>query len=275
MLITGCSSGFGLCAARLLAERGDTVYATVRNPARAEKLKAARDSGLPIRIVSLDVRDAQRAEAVVTEMIDEGGVDALVNNAGVSMFAAVEEVSIEQSLAVLETNYLGPLRLIRLVLPHMRAQGSGRIVNVSSTTGYAPVAFLSSYTASKQALDSMSLCLAAEVYNTGIQISLICPAAYETGVADNFWIPDTPTDEPRYREVSERIVGLWKRDAANKDPLDVGRAIVDAVHAAEPPVRILVDDDARSAFELHRRMSDDEWVEQMATLGHRVGLDSA
>jgi NAD(P)-dependent dehydrogenase (short-subunit alcohol dehydrogenase family) len=273
VLITGCSSGFGLGAARLFAERGDTVYATVRDPDKAVELRAAQESGLPIRIVPLDVRDATRAEAVVREMINEGGIEALVNNAGVSMFAAVEEVSIDLAQAVLETNYLGPLRLIRLVLPHMRAQRSGRIVNVCSTAGYAPVAFLSTYTASKQALDSMSLCLAAELHNSGIRVSLICPAAYQTGVGGNFWAPDTETNVPRYRETAERIVGLWKDDAANKDPLVVAHAIVEAVHAADPPVRVLVDDDARSAYELRRRMTDDEWVEQMATLGHRVGLD--
>jgi NAD(P)-dependent dehydrogenase (short-subunit alcohol dehydrogenase family) len=272
VLITGCSSGFGLAAARLLAERGDTVYATVRDPNRADALRAARASGLPIQIVTLDVRDAAQAQDVVTSMLAEGGIDALVNNAGVSMFAALEEVSVEQAVAMFETNYFGPLRLIRLVLPHMRAQGGGRIVNVSSTAGYAPVAFLSTYTAAKHALDSMSLCLAAEVRSFGIRVLLVCPSAYETGVGDNFWFPDADSDEPSYRETAENIVVRWKEDAANKDPIDVARAIVNAVHGPESPIRTLVDDDARSAHELHGRMTDDEWVEQMAALGHRVGL---
>lgn len=266
VLITGCSSGFGLGAARLLAERGDVVYATVRDLERATELVAARGGGLPISILPLDVRDAQRAEEVVRQIVDEGGIDGLVNNAGVSMYAAMEESSIDQARAMMETNYFGPLRLIKLVLPHMRRQGHGRIVNVSSGAGYMPVPYVSTYTATKHALDGMTFCLAVELAPFGVKFSVISPGGYNTAVGGNLWEPDALTDEPHYRETAARALARWWQHVSNRDPIEVAQAIVDALHEEDPPLRRFVGDDLEREIKAFRALGDDEWLARQLAL---------
>ena len=137
VLITGCSSGFGLETALAFARKGETTYASMRNLARADRLvERARAEGLTVELLTLDVDDDASVATAVSEVEDRHGrIDVLVNNAGVDHTGAVETIDMDRARAVLETNYWGPVRTIRAVLPGMRARRAGVIINVSSASG--------------------------------------------------------------------------------------------------------------------------------------------
>lgn len=178
-LVTGCSSGLGRALAGAAAQAGDLVIATARRPASLNDLA----DRYPDRVsaVALDVCDAEQCEAAVAHAVDRfGGVDVLVNNAGAGLFGAVEEVSDEELRAQLEVLTVAPWRLTRLVLPLMRRQGHGHVVNVSSIAGRMGLPGLSAYVTGKYALEGMSQALAAEVAPFGIRVHAVEPGGFAT-----------------------------------------------------------------------------------------------
>jgi NAD(P)-dependent dehydrogenase (short-subunit alcohol dehydrogenase family) len=157
VLITGCSSGFGLLTAQTFARRGDQVFATVRDLSTAGALREVRDAEeLPISILQLDVRDAASVHSAVSAALDGGPIDVLVNNAGYSFLGAVEEIDDDELLQQFDTNVFGVVRLVRTVAPAMRTHGSGIIVNVSSIASSAALPFGGAYCASKAAVSLLS-----------------------------------------------------------------------------------------------------------------------
>src|SRR5262245_43401756 len=143
VLITGASSGIGRVTAELLAGRGHRVFGGVRAPASTVPLAG-------VELVPLDVRDEASVRACVEAVSSRAGrIDVLINNAGINLVGAVEETSIEQAQALFDTNVLGALRMIQAVLPGMRRQGSGLIVNISSTLGFLPAPFMGIYASTK------------------------------------------------------------------------------------------------------------------------------
>ena len=155
VLITGCSSGFGLEAALAFARRGDTVCATMRSLAKADGLqKRAKAEGLTVHVHQLDVTDPASVTQAVSDVVAEHGrIDVLVNNAGVAYSGAVETMRVERALAAMDTNFWGAFRMIQEVVPAMRQQRSGVVINVSSVAGRVPAtAYTSMYAASKHAL---------------------------------------------------------------------------------------------------------------------------
>ncbi|MEE4544811.1 SDR family oxidoreductase [Streptomyces sp. V4-01] len=178
-LVTGCSSGLGRALATAAAHAGDLVVATARRPEDVEDLARAHPGR--ISTLALDVCDAAQCEAAVAHAADRfGGVDVLVNNAGSGLFGAVEEVSDEELRAQLDTLVVSAWRLTRLVLPAMRRQGAGHVVNVSSLAGRMGFPGLSAYVAGKYALEGMSQALAAEVASFGIRVTAVEPGAFAT-----------------------------------------------------------------------------------------------
>jgi NAD(P)-dependent dehydrogenase (short-subunit alcohol dehydrogenase family) len=178
-LVTGCSSGLGRALAGAAAQAGDLVVATARRPATMTDLA----DRYPDRVsaVALDVCDAEQCEAAVAHAVDRfGGVDVLVNNAGAGLFGAVEEVSDDELRAQLEVLTVAPWRLTRLVLPLMRRQGFGHIVNVSSIAGRMGLPGLSAYVTGKYALEGMSQALAAEVAPFGLRVHAVEPGGFAT-----------------------------------------------------------------------------------------------
>jgi NAD(P)-dependent dehydrogenase (short-subunit alcohol dehydrogenase family) len=136
ILITGCSSGFGLLTAVEFARAGDDVYAGVRDAGTADQLRAAAEQHQNLSMVVVDVVDPVSVEACVSRVIAASGrIDVLVNNAAVATFAAVEDTEEDEARRIMETNFMGPLRVTRAVLPQMRAQGGGRVILVSSVNG--------------------------------------------------------------------------------------------------------------------------------------------
>jgi NAD(P)-dependent dehydrogenase (short-subunit alcohol dehydrogenase family) len=181
VLITGCSSGFGLHTAQTFARRGHHVVATVRDIRTADELRGVRDTEhLPISILQLDVRDTGSVHSAVSAALDAGPIDVLINNAGYSFRAAVEETDDDELLRQFDTNLFGVVRLVRAVAPGMRARRCGTIVNVSSVVTSAPLPFSGGYTSSKAALSALTESMHYELAPFGIRVVLIEPGPYPT-----------------------------------------------------------------------------------------------
>ncbi len=255
VLITGCSTGIGLRTAVAFAKAGDTVVATMRNTAKADGLrKAAAEAGVEVDVVALDVTDDASAAAAIADVLERHGrLDVLITNAGVGLSGAVEDFPEDQARTTLETNLWGPVRMARLVLPGMRAQGSGVIVNLSSILGRVPAfpgyAF---YAASKHALGALSESLAAEVGPFGIRVVCVEPGYYDTALSDTVdRLRDELDPASPYADLSRFMLDLSKSLLVNGgDPGDVATAIVAAVADPATPLHLLVGADAEAFVEL-------------------------
>src|SRR5438270_12150434 len=229
-LVTGASSGIGEATAKRLATAGYKVYGTSRRGAQPGQRSFA--------MLPLDVTSDESVEAAVRELIRlEGRIDLLVNNAGFGVApAGAEESSIDQAKAIFETNFFGLIRMTRAVVPHMRRQGNGRIINIGSVLGFLPMPYGALYAATKHALEGYSESLDHELRTRGIRVSVIEPAYTKTQFDANFLEPDAKLDE--YREAR---AGVGKRlsevMAAADQPSGVADVVVKAASAARPKLR--------------------------------------
>ncbi len=200
VLITGASAGLGREAAILLATQGHTVYAGAR---RVDRLAELAGSG--ITAVEMDVTTAGDNERAVNRIIEaEGRIDVLINNAGFGIYGPVEDVPLDDARYQFEVNLFGVAHLTQLVLPHMRAQGSGRIVNISSMVGKVFTPMGAWYIATKHALEGWSDCLRLETAPFGIQVVLIEPGAIQTEFGDVMVaeLAKIPADSPYHPRIA-------------------------------------------------------------------------
>src|SRR2546421_8356297 len=229
-LVTGASSGIGKATAERLATAGYKVYGTSR--------RGATPGQRSFEMLSLDVTSDESVAAAVNALLrSEGRVDLLVNNAGFSVApAGAEESSIEQARAIFETNFFGIVRMTRAVLPHMRRQGSGRIMNIGSVLGFLPAPYMALYAATKHAVEGYSESLDHELRTRGIRVSVIEPAYTKTPFDANFMEPDAKLDE--YREaragVSKRVNEVM---TTAEPPGVVADTVLKAANAAHPKIR--------------------------------------
>ncbi|MEU0663020.1 SDR family oxidoreductase [Streptomyces lavendulocolor] len=258
-LVTGCSSGLGRALAAAAARAGHDVAATARKTADLDDLVAA----WPGRVlpIPLELRDAAQCEEAVRVAADLlGGIDVLVNNAGAGLFGAVEEVSDAEVRDQLETLVVGPWRLVRLVLPLMRAQGHGHIVNVSSTAGRMPFPGLGAYVTGKHALEGMSRTLAAEVAPQGIRVTVIEPGGFATRYGAS--LAESGRRLSAYSTVTAETLRGVRGMAENPDmgrPEDCAAQVLGIVGADGPaPLRIPIGDDAYASLEAVEQASREE-----------------
>jgi NAD(P)-dependent dehydrogenase (short-subunit alcohol dehydrogenase family) len=229
-LVTGASSGIGEATAHRLSTAGYKVYGTSRRGARA---------GQPsFEMLPLDVTSDASVEAAIKELMRlEGRIDLLVNNAGFSTApAGAEESSIDQAQAIFDTNFFGIVRMTRAVLPHMRRQGSGRIINISSIFGFLPMPYMALYAATKHAVEGYSESLDHELRTRGIRVLLIEPANTRTQFDANLLEADAALDE--YREI-RAAVGRRMTELIEEadEPSVVAAAVLNAALAAHPKLR--------------------------------------
>jgi NAD(P)-dependent dehydrogenase (short-subunit alcohol dehydrogenase family) len=185
IIITGSSNGFGLKAAKDFADKGNKVYATMRNPnGKNANAKADLEShSTNIKVVDMDVTDeASVKEAMATILAEAGSVDVLINNAGIMYLGITEAFSVEQAKFQMETNYFGAIRVMQAVLPSMRKAGSGLIINTSSLVGRMSPPFFGTYTATKHALEGYSQALRYEVSPFGVDVVMVEPGPFGTGL---------------------------------------------------------------------------------------------
>lgn len=239
-LVTGCSSGFGLLTAQELAAAGFRVFATMRNARRLPELEHCE-------VVTLDVADGGSIRSAVDEIDRRAGrIDVLVNNAGIAIAGFFEDLTDGEIRQQFETNFFGVLELTRQVLPIMRRQGGGRIINMSSISGVMGQPVLSGYVATKHALEGFSESLAHEVAHFGIDVVLIEPGTYRTEI----YYANRRTGERIYREDSPyaslvrpleaRINAMVEKSAA--DPQQVAAVIARVAQASRPSARYLLGD---------------------------------
>ncbi|RPA67641.1 SDR family oxidoreductase [Cyclobacteriaceae bacterium YHN15] len=185
IIITGSSNGFGLKAAKDFADKGHQVFATMRNPnGKNANAKAELEShSTYIKVVDMDVtNDASVKEAMSTILAEAGNIDVLINNAGIMYLGITEAFSVEQAKFQMETNYFGAIRVMQAILPSMRKAGSGLIINTSSLVGRMSPPFFGTYTATKHALEGYSQALRYEVSPFGVDIVLVEPGPFGTGL---------------------------------------------------------------------------------------------
>jgi NAD(P)-dependent dehydrogenase (short-subunit alcohol dehydrogenase family) len=233
-LVTGASSGIGEATAERLAKAGYKVYGTSRRGAQVGKQAGKRS----FEMLRLDVTSDESVEAAVSEVMRRHGrIDLLVNNAGFGVApAGAEESSLDQARSIFETNFFGLVRMTRAVVPHMRRQGSGRIINIGSVLGFLPMPYGALYAATKHAVEGYSESLDHELRTRGIRVSVIEPAYTKTQFDANFLEPDAKLDE--YREIRTSLGKVLTKVMATADePSVVADVVLKAATAARPKLR--------------------------------------
>jgi NAD(P)-dependent dehydrogenase (short-subunit alcohol dehydrogenase family) len=229
-LVTGASSGIGEAIANKLVAAGYNVYGTSRRGTPAAHQAFA--------MLALDVTDDASVEAAVAELLRrEGRIDLLINNAGFGLApAAAEESSIEQAKAVFDTNFLGVVRMTRAVVPHMRRQGSGRIINIGSILGVVSVPYVALYVASKHAVDGYSQALDHELRTHGIRVVVIEPGYTRTAFESNSLQADAKLDV--YEDIRVKVTKVVNQAMATAEGPDVvADVVLKAARAERPKLR--------------------------------------
>ena len=251
ILLTGASSGIGYNTAKDLAAAGHTVYGAAR---RVEKLEELRPFGLiPLQ---LDITDEDSVKkAVETIIAEQGRIDALVNNAGYGSYGAIEDVTLDEARNQFEVNLFGLARLTQLVLPQMRAQRSGRIINVSSMGGRLTTFMGAWYHATKYALEAFSDALRMETSDFGIQVSIIEPGGIKTDwgmiAADKL---EESAKGGAYESIARKTAENMRRHYSSEslsDPAIISKAITHAIEAKKPKTRYLIGYMAKPAVLMH------------------------
>ena len=242
-LVSGASRGLGLEIAAAALQAGHQVVAGARRESALDRL--AREYGERIAVVPLDVTDGQAAQAAVATAVERfGRLDVLVNNAGYANVGAIEDVDFEDFRAQVDTNLLGVVRLTQAALPVMRAQRSGRIIQVSSVGGRMATPGLAAYQSAKWAVGGFSSVLAAEVAPLGIKVTVLEPGGMRTDWAGSSMRVDPV--RPEYAGTVGRMAALHAGGDATaaSDPAKVARLVLQVAALDEPPLRLLAGADA-------------------------------
>jgi NAD(P)-dependent dehydrogenase (short-subunit alcohol dehydrogenase family) len=248
-LITGCSSGFGRELAREALDRGYRVAVTARRPETVADLTEGRgDQALAL---ALDITDPEQCRAAVAAVQERfGGLDVLVNNAGVGYFSTVEEGDLDAARGLFETNFFSVARLIQLALPGMRARGDGWIVNIGSIGGIAPFTPTSYYAATKHAVEGLTRVLRQEVGPLGIKVMCVEPGGFRTEFSNREVLNVRPTEFADYQPTAGRVMGIVSARARNQpgDPVRGARIIVEALESETPPQNLTLGAQAYNAI---------------------------
>ena len=262
-VVTGSSSGIGLQTSLMLARYGFITYATMRTPERGTEIKTTVEKeNLPIKVVELDVTDDDSVKgAIRTVESDTGRIDVLVNNAGYALGGALEDLSIEEIKAQYETNLLGLIRVTQSVLPIMRRQKSGIIVNLSSGAGIFGIPGASAYTSTKFAVEGLSESIGYELEPFGIKVVLIEPGFIQTNFANAMVITKKAQDPTSpYSQILQRVAAnSTEATKSGSSPDLVAKVILDAVTNSNPNLRYLVGKDVENWVASKKSLNETEF----------------
>jgi NAD(P)-dependent dehydrogenase (short-subunit alcohol dehydrogenase family) len=266
-VVTGSSTGIGFETALLLARSGFHTYATMRDLKKSRNItEIAAVENLPLKVLQLDVNDDNSVKSAVGKIVAEGNrIDVLVNNAGYGLFSPLEDVTLDQIREQFETNFFGAIRVVHEVIPTMRRQRNGTIVNVSSLVGRVGLPLSSAYVSTKFALEGLSESVRYELNEFGINIILIEPGVIKTNFLENLKTADTTSkSESPYAELVDRTTKEFgKMMNSSSSPIIVAEAILRAITSKDPEFRYVVGDDAESIMRIRQNSTDKEfenWV---------------
>lgn len=230
VFITGGSSGLGKATGEFLAMQGFKVYGTSRDPKRF-------DTPFPFELVQMDVRDTESITNAVASVIKEAGrIDVLINNAGMGITGPIEETPLEEIKGVFNTNLYGPIEVIKAVLPKMREQGSGLVVNITSIAGYMGLPYRGIYSATKGALELITEALRMEVKDFGIQITNLAPGDFATNIASGRYHAPLLESSPYNKPYGNTLNTMNAHVDEGEDPLIVARLILKIIQTKKPKI---------------------------------------
>lgn len=262
-VVTGSSSGIGLETAIELAKNGFKTYATMRNTNKSDEIQQRSQSeNLPVEIVQLDVNDDASVNNAINTIIEkEGQIDVLVNNAGFATVGAAEEVSIDEIKNQFETNVFGVIRTIQAVLPVMKKQDQGRIINISSGAAFVGTPWMSAYNSSKGALESFTETLRKEVATFGIKVSLVQPGLTKTNGVHAMKVAKKSQDpNSSYAELAANTQKTMEKMMENADPPKVvANEILKAATDDDPAIRYTAGSVATQLLQARQSKSDPEF----------------
>ena len=270
-IVTGANSGIGRSTAITLAKNDYTVFATMRSLERGEKLRGiAQELNLVIKAVELDVSDTDSVNQGINEILDQTDqIDALINNAGVGSNAVIEDVDIESDKSVFETNFWGVVRCIQAVLPTMRQQKSGHIIQVSSIAGRVGLPAQPIYSASKWALEGLSENLAHDLSSFGVRVSIIEPGVTRTAILGK---NNTVPQNDDFENIYARMLDMYMQGIeANIRPEAVSETILQCLESSSHQLRWPVAWGAETMVNARHdgSVSDEEWVEIGSLVNNR------
>lgn len=262
-VITGSSSGIGLETALMLARNGFTTYATMRTPEKDVMIRnAGEKENLPIKVIQLDVTDINSVRNAIDRINSEAGrIDTLVNNAGYALVGAFEDLSMEEIKSQYETNLFGVIKVTQSVLPTMRRQRSGRILNLSSGAGIFGYPGGSAYVSTKFAIEGLSESIAYELEPFGIKVILIEPGFIQTNFANAMTIARKAQDQSSpYIQMMQKVVASTNELTKSASPAElVANAILDAATNPNPRLRYLVGNDVETWAAGKKSMDEKEF----------------
>jgi NAD(P)-dependent dehydrogenase (short-subunit alcohol dehydrogenase family) len=260
-LVTGSSSGIGYETALLLARNGFDTFATMRNMNKSKEItEVSKRENLPLRVMQLDVNDDRSvADAIKNILNEKKSIEVVVNNAGYGLMGSVEDSSLDEIKAQFETNFFGAIRVIKEVIPIMRKQRTGTIVNVSSVAGRIGFPMGSAYVSSKFALEGLSESMSYELKQFGIKIVLIEPGVINTNFA--FVTPKKALEaNSSYSQLMNKLEeNLFSTIANGTPPKDVANVILHSITKESPEHRYLVGNDAVELINARKNSTDEEF----------------
>ena len=259
-IVTGSSTGIGFETSLLLARNGFHTYATMRNLEKSnEIMDLARKEKLPLEVLELDVTDDRSVKNAIDRIMDERkSIDIVVNNAGYGLNGALEDLSMDEIKAQFETNLFGAIRVMKAVLPVMRKQQAGTIVNISSLGGRVGLALNSAYISTKFALEGISESMRMETEPFGIKVILVEPGAIKSNFARNQKVAQKASESS---SPYAAIFGGFRNDLFDHatPPVEVAKVVLKAVTSDNPSMRYLVGDDAKQVMDARNRISEQEF----------------
>ena len=269
-VVTGSSSGIGYETSLLLARNQFTTYATMRNLSKSDGIREiASKEKIPLSVTQLDVNSDSSVDNTIDNIVRENGrIDILINNAGYDLFGSLEELSLDEIKQQFETNVFGVIRATKAVIPKMRKQGNGTIVNISSVGGrIGLIPFNTAYHASKFALEGFTESLRQELAEFNINIILIEPGLISSNFMDNIKTAKgfDSNKSPYAKTVQQVFLGFQPMMASSSHPTEVAHTILNAINSPSPELRYPVGKDAESIFKARTELSDkklEKWVRE-------------
>ncbi|MDO4728162.1 MAG: SDR family oxidoreductase [Bacteroidota bacterium] len=265
VLITGASSGIGKSIAEYLLDKGYKVYGTSRNPSKYPQSK--------VNLLSLDVNNIHTIQSVVNDIVRlEGRIDVLINNAGVGIVGAIEETPIDQMKHNFDTNFFGPVQMIQQVLPSMRKNKSGLIINITSIAGYMGLPYRGIYSASKGALELLTEALRMEVDQFGVTVTNIAPGDFATNIAQGrYHVPLQEKSE--YYATYQAILTLINEHVNDGgDTIEMAKAVHKVINTKEPKIHYKVGSFLQKVSTVLKKILPDKMYEKMLKKHYKIDV---